>query len=76
VPRLPGPQFGFERPGKSGAWISDRLPWPHRHADKLCIIESMQISGFDHHKRSFPFQGLNQKRTGVKPAKVVKQIVA
>ncbi|MFM7181708.1 MAG: DUF1501 domain-containing protein [Verrucomicrobiales bacterium] len=48
VPRLLGPQFGFEKHGKSGAWISDRLPWLHRHADKLCIIKSMQTDQFNH----------------------------
>ena len=26
VPKLLGPQFGFERRGESGAWVSDRLP--------------------------------------------------
>jgi hypothetical protein len=36
----------------------------------------LQLFGFDHHKLSFPFQGLNQKLTGVKPAKVIKGILA
>jgi len=34
------------------------------------------LFGFDHQKLSFPFQGLNQKLTGVKPAKIVKGILA
>jgi hypothetical protein len=31
--------------------------------------------GIDHHKLTFPFQGLDQKLTGVLPAKVVKDIL-
>ncbi len=48
VPRLLGPQFGFQQHGQSGAWISDRLPGLHRHADKLCFIKSMQTDQFNH----------------------------
>ena len=36
----------------------------------------LHLVGFDHHKLSIPFQGLNQKLTGVKEAKVVKDILA
>jgi hypothetical protein len=36
----------------------------------------LHLFGFDHHKLSFPFQGLNQKLPGVKPAKLVKDILA
>jgi hypothetical protein len=32
--------------------------------------------GFDHHKLNFPFQGLDQKLTGVNPAKVVAGLLA
>lgn len=32
--------------------------------------------GIDHERLSFPFQGLDQKLTGVEPAKVVKDILA
>ena len=32
--------------------------------------------GIDHNKLTFPFQGLDQKLTGVNPAKVVKDIVS
>ena len=32
--------------------------------------------GIDHERLSFPFQGLDQKLTGVKPARVVKDILA
>jgi hypothetical protein len=36
----------------------------------------LDILGFDAKKLSFPFQGLDQKLTGVKPARVVKDILA
>jgi hypothetical protein len=48
VPRLLGPQYPFKRYGQSGAWISDRLPSLHKHADKLCFIRSMQTDQFNH----------------------------
>ncbi|MGY8688424.1 MAG: DUF1501 domain-containing protein, partial [Verrucomicrobiales bacterium] len=35
----------------------------------------MHLLGFDHERLSVPFQGLNQKLTGVKHAKVVKDIL-
>jgi len=31
--------------------------------------------GFDHHKLSYSFQGLDQKITGVKPARVIEELV-
>ncbi len=36
----------------------------------------LHLLGFDHKKLSFPFQGLDQKLTGVKPAKVVTGVLA
>jgi hypothetical protein len=36
----------------------------------------LHLLGLDHHKLSFPFQGLDQKLTGVDPAKVIKDILA
>ncbi len=36
----------------------------------------LHLMGFDHHKLSVPFQGLEQKLTGVLPAKVIKDILA
>jgi arylsulfatase A-like enzyme len=40
------------------------------HATMLYLL------GFDHHKLNFPFQGLDQKLTGVNPAKVVADLLA
>ena len=36
----------------------------------------LHLLGFDHHKLNFRFQGLEQKLTSVKPARVVAEIVA
>jgi hypothetical protein len=48
VPKMLGPQFEFAQHGQSGAWISDRLPELSKHADKLCIIKTMQSDQFNH----------------------------
>ncbi len=36
----------------------------------------LHLAGFDHHKLSKPFQGLNQKFTGVKESKILKDILS
>ena len=36
----------------------------------------MHLMGFDHEKLSVPFQGLNQRLTGVLPARVVEEVLA
>jgi hypothetical protein len=36
----------------------------------------LHLFGFDSHRLAYAFQGLDQKLTGVKPAKVVKDILA
>lgn len=36
----------------------------------------LYLLGFDHHKLTYPFQGLDQKLTGVKPARVVAEVLA
>jgi len=40
------------------------------HATMLYLL------GFDYHKLSYPYQGLDQKLTGVKPARIVSEILA
>lgn len=40
------------------------------HATMLYLL------GFDHRKLNYPFQGLEQKLTGVKPARVVAEVLA
>ena len=36
---------------------------------------TLYLLGFDHHKLNFRFQGLEQKLTSVKPARVVAEIL-
>ncbi len=36
----------------------------------------LHLMGFDHHKLNVPFQGLEQKLTGVLPAKVIKGVMS
>ena len=39
---------GSNRTGKSGAWMSDRLPHLEKQIDDLCIIKSMRTDQFNH----------------------------
>jgi len=48
IPKMLGPQFDFAQHGKSGIWMSDRLPHLATHADKLCVIKTMQSDQFNH----------------------------
>jgi hypothetical protein len=48
VPKLLGPQFPFHQAGKSGAWISDRLPHFEKHIDDVCFIKTMRTDEFNH----------------------------
>ncbi len=50
--------------------VKDPVEIRDLHASLLYLL------GFDHHKLNFPFQGLDQKLTGVKPARVVSEILA
>jgi hypothetical protein len=36
----------------------------------------LHMLGFDHRRLSFPFQGLDQRLTGVEPARVVREVLA
>ena len=48
VPKLLGAQYPFHQAGKSGAWISDRLPCLEQHIDDLCFVRSMRTDQFNH----------------------------
>lgn len=48
VPKLLGPQFAFKQYGKSGAWVSDRLPNLANHVDDLCFVHTMVTDQFNH----------------------------
>ena len=50
--------------------ISDRVEVRDLHATMLRLL------GIDHEQLVFPFQGLDQKLTGVKPARVIDSIIA
>ncbi|MFN5919356.1 MAG: DUF1501 domain-containing protein, partial [Planctomycetota bacterium] len=36
----------------------------------------LQCMGIDHERFTFPFQGLDQRLTGVEPQRVVKEVLA
>jgi hypothetical protein len=48
VPKLLGSQYPFHQAGKSGQWLSDRLPNLEKHIDDLCIIRTMRTDQFNH----------------------------
>jgi hypothetical protein len=48
VPKMLGPQYPFHKAGKSGAWISDRLPHFEKVIDDVCFIKSMKTDQFNH----------------------------
>ncbi len=48
IPKLLGPMFPFHRAGKSGTWISDRLPHLEKAIDDLCVIKSMFTEAINH----------------------------
>jgi len=45
---MAGSIFGFQRHGRSGAWISDLLPWTAKVADDLCIVRSLHTEAINH----------------------------
>ena len=49
------------------------LHQPGLDHNKLTMLHQL---GLDHSKLTFPLQGLDQKLTGVEPAKVVKGIIS
>jgi hypothetical protein len=44
----PGSVFEFDRHGESGLWISELMPETARHADRLCVINSMYADTGNH----------------------------
>ncbi len=48
VPKMLGSLYPFHRSGKSGTWISDRMPNLERHIDDVCFIRSMRTDQFNH----------------------------
>jgi len=50
--------------------VGERVQVRDLHATVLHLL------GLDHEKLIYPFQGLNQKLTGVKQARVIKSVLA
>ncbi len=42
------PKFKFSQHGKSGAWLSELLPYTAKQVDDLCIIRSMHTEAINH----------------------------
>jgi len=40
--------FKFAQHGKSGAWVSELLPWTAKMVDDLCIIRTMKTDAINH----------------------------
>lgn len=49
-PTLPlvGSNFEFKQHGKSGAWLSELLPYTAQIADELCFVKSMHTDAINH----------------------------
>jgi hypothetical protein len=45
---MAGSHFKFSQHGKTGAWMSDLLPWTSKMTDDLCFIRSMQTPHINH----------------------------
>jgi len=50
--QLIGSPFRFSQHGQSGLWISELLPQLARHADRLCVVRSMQTD-IPNHPQAF-----------------------
>jgi uncharacterized protein (DUF1501 family) len=48
VPKMMSSRFPFHQAGKSGHWISDRMPHLESVIDELCIVKSMYTDQFNH----------------------------
>ena len=48
VPKMLGPQFKFAQHGKSGQWVSDRMPLFAQVTDEVCFVKSMYTDQFNH----------------------------
>ena len=48
TPDMLGPQFTFKQYGKSGTWVSDRLPHFQGVVDEVTMIKAMKTNQFNH----------------------------
>jgi Protein of unknown function (DUF1501) len=45
---IAGSIFNFAQHGKSGAWVSDLMPWTAKMADELCFVKSLHTEAINH----------------------------
>jgi len=45
---LAGSIFKFDQHGKSGAWVSELMPWTAKIVDELCFIKSLHTEAINH----------------------------
>jgi hypothetical protein len=45
---LAGSVFKFARHGKSGAWVSELMPWTAKAVDELCFVKSLHTEAINH----------------------------
>ena len=45
---LAGSAFRFAQHGRSGAWLSELMPWTAKIADELCFVKSVQTEAINH----------------------------
>ena len=45
---LAGSHFAFKQHGKSGAWMSELMPYTSQIVDELCIVKSMYTEAINH----------------------------
>ena len=45
---MAGSLFQFARHGRSGAWVSELMPWTAKMVDELCFIKSMHTEAINH----------------------------
>ena len=57
---LAGSIFKFARHGKSGAWVSDLMPWTAKIVDELCFVKSLQTQQINHDPAITFFQSGHQ----------------
>ena len=48
VPKMLGPQASFKQHGKSGAWVSDRMPYLSEMVDEVTFLKAMHTDEFNH----------------------------
>jgi hypothetical protein len=48
TPKMLGPQASFEQVGRSGLWVSDRLPHFARAVDEVTLLKAMHTDEFNH----------------------------